>query len=106
MQEQTLDIATRDGAMETFVCYPERGGPYPAVFLLTGANDGRVDPANSRKMTARLQAATSSGRPVLLQVSFESGHGIGDNLSDQIDRSADVYAFLFGQLGVHAPASP
>jgi prolyl oligopeptidase len=81
------------------------GTAYPAVFLLTGANDGRVDPANSRKMAARLQAATSSGRPVLLQVSADSGHGIGDNLSDEIDRAADVYAFLFGELGIRAKAA-
>jgi prolyl oligopeptidase len=78
------------------------GTAYPAVFLLTGANDGRVDPANSRKMAARLQVATSSDRPVLLQVSAESGHGIGDNLSDQIERAADVDAFLFSQLGIRA----
>jgi prolyl oligopeptidase len=78
------------------------GTGYPAVFLLTGANDGRVDPANSRKMAARLQAATSSDRPILLQISADSGHGIGDNLSDEIERGADVYAFLFGQLGVRA----
>ena len=37
MIEQTLDIATRDGAMETFICHPERGGPYPAVFLMMDA---------------------------------------------------------------------
>jgi len=37
MIEQTLDIATRDGAMETFICHPERGGPYPVVFLLMDA---------------------------------------------------------------------
>jgi prolyl oligopeptidase len=76
------------------------GTAYPAVFLLTGANDGRVDPAHSRKMAARLQAATSSKRPVLLQIQFDSGHGVGDNLSDAINRSADVYAFLFEQLGM------
>jgi prolyl oligopeptidase len=78
------------------------GTAYPAVFLLTGANDGRVDPANSRKMAARLQSATSSGRPVLLQLSSDSGHGIGDNLSAEIARAADVYAFLFDQLGMRA----
>jgi prolyl oligopeptidase len=80
----------------------KNGTAYPAVLLMTGANDGRVDPANSRKMAARLQEATSSNRPIILQVSFDSGHGIGDNLSDQIQRSADVYAFLFGQLGISA----
>src|SRR6266576_1853623 len=37
MIEQTLDIATKDGAMETFICHPERGGPYPAVLLLMDA---------------------------------------------------------------------
>src|SRR5437764_1929860 len=37
MMEETLDIATRDGAMETFICHPERGGPYPAVLLLMDA---------------------------------------------------------------------
>ena len=75
------------------------GTAYPAVFLLTGINDGRVDPMNTLKMAARLQAAGSK-RPVLLRVSFDSGHGIGDNLSAAIDRQADVYAFLFEQLGM------
>lgn len=37
MREQTLDIATKDGAMETFICHPERGGPYPPVLLLMDA---------------------------------------------------------------------
>jgi prolyl oligopeptidase len=75
------------------------GTAYPAVFLLTGIHDGRVDPANSLKMAARLQAATSSKNPILLQVGG-SGHGIGDSLSTAIDKQADVYAFLFEQLGV------
>ena len=34
MIEQTLDITTKSGAMETFVCRPERGGPFPPVFML------------------------------------------------------------------------
>jgi prolyl oligopeptidase len=76
------------------------GTAYPAVFILTGINDGRVDPANSLKMAAQLQAATSSKRPVLLQVHFGSGHGIGDSLSTAIEKQADVYAFLFDQLGM------
>ena len=37
MIEQTLDLATKDGAMETFICHPERGGPHPAVMLLMDA---------------------------------------------------------------------
>jgi len=76
------------------------GTVYPAVFLLAGINDGRVDPAQTLKMTARLQAATSSKRSILLEVDFGSGHGIGDNLTSAIVRGADVYTFLFEQLGM------
>jgi len=73
---------------------------YPAVLFLTGENDGRVNPAHSRKMTARLQAATSSGYPILLRTSAETGHGSGTSLARRIDRSADIYAFLFRELGM------
>jgi len=66
---------------------------------LTGDNDPRVDPANSRKMTARLQA-TGARLPVLLRTSSSSGHGIGSALSEVIAQDADVFAFLFDQLGV------
>ena len=76
------------------------GIDYPAVMFLTGANDGRVDPMNSRKMTARLQAATRSDRPILLRTSSNSGHGIGTALNERIDQDADVFSFLFDQLGM------
>ena len=75
------------------------GTQYPAVLFLTGDNDPRVDPANSRKMTARLQASGTK-RPILLRTSSSSGHGIGTALSEQIAEDADVFAFLFEQLGV------
>jgi len=76
------------------------GADYPAVLFLTGDNDGRVDPMNSRKMTARLQAATHSGRPIFLRTSAGSGHGIGTALNERIEQDADVFAFLFDQLGI------
>ncbi|HYW46769.1 MAG TPA: prolyl oligopeptidase family serine peptidase [Bryobacteraceae bacterium] len=76
------------------------GADYSAVLFLTGDNDGRVDPMNSRKMTARLQEATHSGRPIFLRTSASSGHGIGTALSEQIEQDADVFAFLFDQLGM------
>ena len=74
------------------------GKAYPAVLFLTGDNDGRVDPANSRKMTARLQEATSSPLPVLLRTSSNAGHGFGTALSERIAQDTDVFAFLFDQL--------
>ena len=76
------------------------GTKYPAVLMMTGANDGRVAPYHSRKMTARLLAANKSGNPILLRTSSSAGHGIGTALSERIKQSADIYAFLFGQLGM------
>ena len=76
------------------------GTAYPAILFLTGENDGRVDPYNSRKMAARLQAATSSDKPILLRISMDTGHGIGTSLSKRVEEDADRYAFLMSQLGM------
>lgn len=76
------------------------GTEYPAVLFLTGDNDKRVDPANSRKMIARLQAASGSPLPLLLRTDSNAGHGIGTGLSTRVLQNADVYAFLFDQLGM------
>ncbi|HEY3245625.1 MAG TPA: prolyl oligopeptidase family serine peptidase, partial [Phycisphaerae bacterium] len=73
---------------------------YPAVLFITGQNDPRVDPYHSRKMTARLQAATSSNAPILLRTSANAGHGIGSSLNERIEQYVDIYAFLFHELGV------
>lgn len=68
------------------------GVAYPAVLLTTGWHDGRVNPAHSRKMAARLQA-TGTPQPVLLRTSFTSGHGRGTAFNDRLAELADVYAF-------------
>ena len=73
---------------------------YPAILFLTGENDGRVAPYNSRKMTARLLAANASTNPILLRTSSSAGHGIGTALSERIKQQADVFSFLFAQLGM------
>lgn len=73
---------------------------YPAILLTTGANDPRVAPWQAAKMTARLQASTSSGKPVLLRVDYDAGHGIGSTKSQRDVELADEIAFLFWQLGV------
>lgn len=78
---------------------------YPSVLFLTGENDGRVAPYNSRKMTARLQAANASQNPILLRTSSSSGHGHGTALSERIKQQADVLAFLFDQLGMKEEAA-
>jgi prolyl oligopeptidase len=81
------------------------GTAYPAVLFLTGANDPRVNPANSRKMTARLQAASSSKAPVLLRTSSTTGHGFDSSLDEQVEEGADVWAFLFDVLGLRMGAA-
>ena len=78
---------------------------YPAVLFLTGANDPRVDPMQSRKMVARLQEAKPEGL-FLLRTSATAGHGVGSSLSERIEQGVDTYAFLFDQLGVkYAPVA-
>ena len=74
------------------------GTGYPAILLMTGANDGRVAPYHSRKMAARLQEANKSDHPILLRTSTSAGHGIGTALSERIKQLADIYSFLFAQL--------
>jgi prolyl oligopeptidase len=73
---------------------------YPAAIFLTGDNDPRVDPANSRKMVARLQAVGHSKGPILLRTTSSAGHGIGSPLSEQIAQFTDAFSFLFDQLGI------
>ncbi|WP_437914846.1 prolyl oligopeptidase family serine peptidase [Sorangium sp. So ce302] len=79
------------------------GTAYPATLFLTGANDPRVDPWHSRKMAARMQAASSGSAPILLRASGSTGHGAGTPLSEEIEEQADVFAFLFKELGLGAP---
>ena len=75
------------------------GTPYPAVLFMTGANDPRVDPYHSRKMVARLQAATSADRPILLRASADTGHGMGTPLAAEIEETSDLLSFLLHEVG-------
>ncbi|HEY2955320.1 MAG TPA: prolyl oligopeptidase family serine peptidase [Candidatus Eisenbacteria bacterium] len=81
-----------------------RGTRYPAVLLVSGDSDTRVDPLHARKMTALLQASTGSGRPVLLHYDTRLGHAGGKPVSKQIDDLSVELTFLFWQLGVNAAA--
>ena len=47
--------------------------------------------------------ATSSGRPVLLRMSMDTGHGMGTPLKTRVEEEADTYAFLMAQLGMALP---
>ena len=70
---------------------------YSAVLLTAGLNDPRIAPWQPAKMAARLQAATTSGRPVLLRVEAHAGHGLGSTREQHNRLIADTFAFLLQQ---------
>lgn len=74
------------------------GEKYPAVLFTTGDQDTRVPPLQARKMTARLQAASTSGKPVLLLYDTKAGHAGGRPLSKIIEDVSLELTFLFWQL--------
>ncbi len=75
------------------------GTAYPAVMFFTGDSDTRVDPLHARKMTPLLQAASSSGRPILLHHSLAGGHSAGVSVEQQIQDHADELTFLWTETG-------
>ncbi len=75
------------------------GVAYPAVMLVHGVNDPRVDVWHSSKAAARLQAATTSGKPILLRLDMQAGHGMGSTATQRNAMSADIYSFLLWQMG-------
>ena len=74
------------------------GVRYPAMLLLAGPRDGRVDTAQSRKLAARLQQADPSGRIVLLRTDISSGQAAQASLAATIDQAADEYGFLLHEV--------
>ena len=67
--------------------------------FFTGDSDTRVAPLHARKMTARMQAATASGRPVLLHYSLSGGHSAGVSLDQEIADETDELGFLWNETG-------
>ena len=78
----------------------EKGAKYPAVMLVTGDADTRVDPLHARKMAAMLQASTASDRPILLHYDTKAGHSGGLPIDRQIETNSDELAFLAWQTGL------
>jgi prolyl oligopeptidase len=76
------------------------GAPYPALMLEHGVNDSRVDVWMTLKMGTRVAASTSSGKPVLMRLEYDGGHGVGATQSQLQGRTADRLAFFLWQAGV------
>lgn len=73
---------------------------YPAVLVTTADHDDRVFPAHSFKYAAALQAAQKGTAPVMIRIETKAGHGAGKPTSKLIDEAADIYGFLFKNLGM------
>jgi prolyl oligopeptidase len=81
------------------------GTAYPAVLLITGENDPRVAPWQSRKFAAALQKANTSLRPILLITRRHEGHGVTSSFSQRVGNTGAELSFFAAELGL-APAAP
>lgn len=76
------------------------GVAYPATLVMTADHDDRVVPAHSFKFAAQMQHCQAGDAPVLIRIETKAGHGAGKPTSKRLDEAADMYAFLFQNVGV------
>jgi prolyl oligopeptidase len=97
------DSKTEDGFKALYAMSPyyyvKDGTPYPAALFTAGMNDPRLKPWQSTKMVARLQAATTSRKPVLSYVDYAGGHDSGNTAEEYRERLANSWSFLLWQFG-------
>ena len=78
----------------------KQGVTYPATLVTTADHDDRVVPAHSFKYAAALQAANNGTNPTLIRIDTKSGHGAGKPMTKVIEEQADIYSFIFWNLGM------
>ncbi len=81
------------------------GKSYPAILVTTADHDDRVVPAHSFKYAAALQAASTGDKAKLIRIDSKAGHGAGKPISKIIDEQADIYSFIFHNLGIEPVTS-
>lgn len=77
------------------------GTPYPAIMVTTADHDDRVVPAHSFKYAATLQAADTGDAPKLIRIDSKAGHGAGKPIAKVMDEWADIYSFIYHNLGIN-----
>jgi prolyl oligopeptidase len=75
------------------------GVELPAMMVIAGENDSRVDPLHAKKFVARAQANAGQTNPVLLKMDFDSGHGAGKSTQQLIDDREVWMRFILSQIG-------
>ena len=78
----------------------KKDSAYPAVLLITGVNDPRVAPWQSRKFAAALQEANTSPHPVVLLTRMNEGHGVTASFSQRVGNTGAALGFFAEQLGL------
>jgi prolyl oligopeptidase len=81
------------------------GVKYPATLITTADHDDRVVPAHSFKYAATLQERQAGDAPILIRIDTKSGHG-ASSTTKTIEQTADIYSFLFQNLGVTPRFNP
>lgn len=76
------------------------GAKYPALLFEHGVNDTRVDVWMSTKVGSRFVAANPEGKPVLMRLEYDAGHGVGSTRIQGQQRTADRWAFFLWQAGL------
>jgi prolyl oligopeptidase len=97
-------------AMSTYHAIRD-GTSYPGIMFVHGVNDIRVDVWQTLKAAARFATASTSGKPVLMRLEYDSGHGQGSTRAQAQERTADIWSFMLWQFGEpgfqpKAPSAP
>ena len=72
---------------------------YPSFLVVAGFNDARVAPWQSAKFVAKLRKSTSSSKPILFSIDFESGHGRENSKKITLEKIARRLSFVLWQTG-------
>ena len=76
------------------------GVNYPATLITTADHDDRVVPAHSFKFAATLQEKYKGENPMLIRIETKAGHGAGKPTTKMIEEAADIWSFVFQNLGM------
>ncbi|MDA2922044.1 prolyl oligopeptidase family serine peptidase [Patescibacteria group bacterium AH-259-L07] len=74
---------------------------YPATLFIAAGKDKQVPPLHAYKMTAKLQQAQASENPILLRVDAQADHGGATSFYKFVEEYADIWSFIFWQLGIN-----
>lgn len=78
----------------------KKGVRYPATLVTTADHDDRVVPAHSFKFAATLQDCNDGFNPTLIRIDSKAGHGGGKPIGKALEEMADIYSFIFYNMGL------